>query len=87
MPFVEELTFRGLGYSLLEPFGRVVRRSSPSGILFGLAHGLAPALPVIVVFGCALAWLRMKTDSVFPGMFVHGTFNAIALVAAVTLQR
>jgi hypothetical protein len=29
----------------------------------------------------------MKTGSVVPGMFVHGTFNLIALIAAVTLQR
>ena len=39
-PVVEELTFRGLGYSLLEPLGR----SPPIlwvGLAFGLAHGLA----------------------------------------------
>ncbi len=86
VPLVEELTFRGLGYSLLEPFGRwpailVV------GLLFGLAHGLVVLLPVIVFFGCLLAWLRSRTGSVFPGMVAHGLFNLIALVAAVTVTH
>ena len=84
VPFVEELTYRGLGYSLLERFGR--RRAILAvGILFGLAHGLVLSLPVIVVFGCALAWVRSKTDSVWPGMVAHALFNTIALIAAVTI--
>jgi len=84
VPFVEELTYRGLGYSLLERFGRwpailIV------GVLFGLAHGLVESLPVIVAFGCVLAWIRARTASVLPGMVLHALFNLIALVAAVTL--
>jgi len=81
-PFVEELTFRGAGQSLLRFLGRV-----PSillvGIAFGLAHGLVEALLVLVPFGIALAWLRDRTDSVVPGMFVHALFNGAALAAAV----
>jgi uncharacterized protein len=84
VPFVEELTYRGLGYSLLERFGRNWAILAV-GILFGLAHGLVLTLPVIVAFGCALAWVRARTDSVFPGMVLHALFNAVALVAAVTI--
>ena len=77
-PFVEELTFRGAGQSLLRFLGRW-----PSillvGLAFGLAHGLLEALLVLVPFGIALAWLRDRTDSVVPGMFVHAFFNASAL--------
>ncbi|MDP9284691.1 MAG: CPBP family intramembrane metalloprotease [Actinomycetota bacterium] len=84
IPFVEELTYRGLGYSLLEPFGRW-----PAillvGLLFGLAHGLVVSLPVIAAFGCALAWIRARTGSVYPGMVLHASFNLIALIAAVTV--
>ncbi len=83
-PFVEELLFRGLGYSLLERFGRWPAILTV-GVAFGLYHGLVQALPELVIFGCALAWLRSKTRSVYPGMLLHATFNAIALVAAVTL--
>jgi membrane protease YdiL (CAAX protease family) len=82
VPFVEETTYRGLGYSLLERFGQW-----PAivlvGLLFGLSHGLIVSLPIIVAFGCVLAWIRARTDSVFPGMVLHGSFNLIALVFAV----
>jgi membrane protease YdiL (CAAX protease family) len=85
IPFVEETTYRGLGYSLLARFGRW-----PAillvGLLFGLSHGLIVSLPVIVVFGCVLAWIRSRTDSAVPGMFLHGTFNLIALVASVAVH-
>ena len=50
---------------------------------FGLAHGLLEALLVLVPFGIGLAWLRDRTDSVVPGMFVHALFNAAALVLIV----
>jgi membrane protease YdiL (CAAX protease family) len=84
VPFVEELTYRGLGYSLLEPLGQwpailIV------GILFGLAHGLVLSLPVIAAFGCVLAWIRARTGSVYPGMLLHASFNLVALVLAVTV--
>jgi membrane protease YdiL (CAAX protease family) len=81
-PVVEELTFRGLGFSLLRRFG-VPFAIVAIGVLFALAHGLVEAFPELLIFGSALAWLRWKTDSVYPGMFVHATFNAISLIAAV----
>ncbi len=84
-PFVEELTFRGAGQSLLRFLGR-----APSillvGCAFGLAHGLLEALIVLVPFGIALAWLRDRTDSAVPGMLVHGLFNGAALAAAVLIN-
>jgi membrane protease YdiL (CAAX protease family) len=84
-PIVEELTFRGVGQSLLRFLGRV-----PSillvGLAFGVAHGLVEALLVLVPFGIALAWLRDRTRSVYPGMVVHGLFNGIALAAAVLVS-
>jgi len=81
-PIVEELTFRGSGQSLLGFLGRW-----PSivlvGVAFGLAHGLVEALLVLVPFGMALAWLRDRTNSVVPGMFVHAFFNGAALISIV----
>jgi len=53
------------------------------GLTFGLAHGLLEALLVLVPFGIALAYVRDRTDSVYPGMIVHGLFNGIALAVAV----
>jgi membrane protease YdiL (CAAX protease family) len=82
-PAVEELTFRGLGYSLLEPLGRVAAVLWV-GVAFGLAHGLVEGLPILIVFGAGLALIRARTTSVYPGMVVHATFNAIALIVSVT---
>src|SRR5262249_27765950 len=81
-PIVEELTFRGLGYSLLVPYGRWTAIMLV-GITFGLAHGLVQAFPLLAAFGVGLAYLRSRLGSVFPGMLVHGAFNAVALVVAV----
>jgi membrane protease YdiL (CAAX protease family) len=82
VPFVEELTYRGLGYTLLERLGRWPAIVAV-GILFGLSHGLVLSLPVIAIFGCVLAWVRARTNSVYPGMALHATFNLVALVLAV----
>jgi uncharacterized protein len=81
-PVVEELTFRGVGQSLLRFTGRW-----PSillvGIAFGLWHGLVEALLVLIPFGVGLAYLRDRTRSVVPGMVVHALFNGAALALAV----
>ncbi len=82
-PVIEELTFRGLGYSLLAPLGRTAAILWV-GIAFGLAHGLVEGLPILIVFGAGLALLRARTDSVYPGIAVHAVFNAVALIAAVS---
>jgi membrane protease YdiL (CAAX protease family) len=85
-PFVEELTFRGLGFTLLERFGRW-----PAivlvGIAFGLAHGLVRALPPLVVFGACLAYLRSRTASVYPGIILHAGYNSLVLLFAVDFFR
>jgi len=85
-PFAEELLFRGLGYSLLITRLGLWPTILTIGIAFGLYHGLVQALPELALFGCALAWLRSRTDSVFPGMLLHATFNSIALIAAVAVR-
>lgn len=81
-PFVEELLFRGVGYSLLRPLG-----AAPAillvGIAFGAWHGLLVALLILVPFGSLLAYLRERTDSVVPGMVVHALFNGAAIAVSV----
>lgn len=82
-PIVEELTFRGLGYSLLVRFGKWTAIVLV-GIAFALAHGLVEAFPFLAAFGSGLAYLRSRVNSVIPGMIVHGIFNAVALAVAVS---
>jgi membrane protease YdiL (CAAX protease family) len=82
-PVVEELIFRGMGYSLLvERFGRAVAIVAV-GLAFGLAHGLVDALPLLAALGAGLAWLRSKTGSVYPGMATHAIFNGIAVLSVI----
>jgi CAAX protease family protein len=84
-PVVEELVYRGEGFSLLERYGRWVAIVG-TAVAFGLGHGLIAGLPILVVFGLGLAWLRDRTRSVYPGIALHSLFNGIALIAAVTLE-
>jgi membrane protease YdiL (CAAX protease family) len=81
-PVVEELTFRGLGFTLLERFGRPAAIVLV-GLAFGLAHGLVEGLPLLFLFGAGLAYLRSRTGSVYPGMVVHVLYNGLVLLIAV----
>ena len=81
-PIVEEVAFRGLGYSLLVRYGRWVAIVLV-GVAFALAHGLVEAFPFLAALGSMLAYLRSRVDSVYPGMIVHALFNTTALVISV----
>jgi membrane protease YdiL (CAAX protease family) len=81
-PVVEELLFRGVGYALLEPFGRNVAVTLV-GLSFALIHGLVIGFPVIATFGIGLAYLRSRTGSIYPCMILHASFNAVGLALGV----
>jgi uncharacterized protein len=84
-PIVEELMFRGLGFSLFaDRFGPTVAIVAV-GTLFGPVHGLVLGLPLLIAFGLGLAYLRHRSDSVYPCILLHAVFNGLALLAAVTL--
>jgi membrane protease YdiL (CAAX protease family) len=80
-PVVEELTFRGLGFALLLRLG-TWSAIVGTALAFALVHGLVEAFPILAAFGIALAYLRSRTDSIFPSMLLHACFNAAALAAA-----
>ena len=83
-PVVEELIYRGLGYSLLRPYG-LASAIVGVGLAFGLAHGLIEALPILSLFGMGLAWLRERTDSVYPPILLHAAFNGFALAVSIAI--
>jgi CAAX protease family protein len=80
-PFVEELTFRGLGFAVLRPFTAMVAVVG-TAIAFAASHGLVIGFPGLFVFGVAVAILRLRTESVYPGMLFHAFFNGVALALA-----
>ena len=53
-----------------------------TALLFGLVHGFLLALPLFVIIGLVLAWLRLRTRSVYPGMVSHAIFNSLAVLAS-----
>jgi membrane protease YdiL (CAAX protease family) len=83
-PVVEELTYRGLGFGLLRPYGEWAAIVAV-GLAFGLAHGLIEGLPILSLFGMGLAFLRSRTDSIYPPILLHAAFNGFALAASVTV--
>jgi uncharacterized protein len=80
-PFVEELLFRGLGFSLLRPHGRIAAVVG-SATAFAAVHGLLEGFALVFVLGVGLALMRDATGSIIPGFVLHAAFNALALAAA-----
>ena len=52
-----------------------------TALLFGLGHGLVLSLAAFVWFGIVIALLRLRTDSIYPAIVVHCSFNAIGMIA------
>ena len=77
-PVVEELFFRGLGVRVLTVFGSV-GAVVVSGLAFGLAHGLLVGLVPLALFGAGLAWVRLRAESIWPGVVAHGLYNGTVL--------
>ncbi len=86
-PLVEELTFRGLGLTLL--LARLARWLAVFvvGVAFAAAHGLLEGLPILAALGSALAFLRTKTASLYPSILLHASFNGFALLGALLIDN
>ncbi|HLK43013.1 MAG TPA: CPBP family intramembrane glutamic endopeptidase [Thermoleophilia bacterium] len=76
-PVAEEFVFRGLAFATLGRYSLVA-----SAALFAVAHGMAVLLVPVFLAGLALGYARQRTGSLYTGMAMHMTLNAIALVAA-----
>ena len=79
VPFAEELFFRGLGVRVLAAYGGPVAVVT-TAVVFGLAHGIPVALPVLVFLATGLAWVRLRSGSVWPGIIAHGSYNGIGIL-------
>ena len=79
VPFTEELFFRGLGVRALQFLGGM-SAVVMTGLVFGFSHGILAALPPLVLFGIVLGWVRLRSDSVWPGMFAHGFYNGVGIL-------
>ncbi len=83
-PLAEELLYRGAGVSLLRPYG-VATAVIVTAVFFGLAHGLILSLGAFIIFGLVTAVLRIRTESIYPPLAVHCTFNALGMIVPLFL--
>ncbi len=79
-PVVEELMFRGLGFSLLARFGQGTA-ILVTAALFGVGHGLFGLALAATAFGLGLGYLRSRTGSVYPGILLHILVIALSVSA------
>jgi membrane protease YdiL (CAAX protease family) len=85
-PLVEEIHFRGLWWGALRrrglgPWPTLV----VTAVLFAVIHGELLRLPVLVVAGLAIGYVRMVTDRLGPAVVAHiaiNTLGAIGLLAS-----
>lgn len=79
-PVLEEMLFRGI---ILRSFlCQYSRRQAiwGSAILFGLAHLNIYQFVGATIIGACCAWLYEKSRSLWPGIFLHASSNAAALL-------
>jgi hypothetical protein len=54
-----------------------------TGVVFGLVHGILGALPPLVLFGIGLAWVRLRSASVWPSFIGHAAYNGLGVLLLV----
>ena len=84
-PLAEELLFRGVLLSALLQRWRIGWSVAISSLVFALIHlpGLDfqwYALPNLLLLALALAWLRLRSGSIWPAVFAHGLNNLLGVV-------
>lgn len=90
-PFFEEMLFRGFLQPLLSRTFGVVAGVLATSLLFGSLHlfeylGVWQYMAAITLVGIALGALRAYTNSIIPGVVMHGCFNAISVVALIATK-
>ena len=85
-PFLEELVFRGGMIAALSPRQGAFWAAVATSVVFTACHaeeGLTyhAGLLVILCIAVALAWLRLKYQSIRPGILLHVLFNGFSVLA------
>lgn len=80
----EEIAFRGIIQGSLGRFLGEREALIVSALMFGILHLSIPSLPHLLVMGLVLGWLRLRTQSLLPGMALHFTHNFLVLLSEQT---
>lgn len=79
---VEEFAYRGLVAGILKEHDEMLAVFG-SAFLFGMLHGNFGQIPFAFVVGLVLGYVRVKTDSMLPGILIHFGNNFYATVITI----
>lgn len=82
-PFSEELFFRGFLLTALAPIIGPFRASVASAALFAGVHVFPSTLIPIFLIGLVLAWLYLRTRSLWQPFLAHAAWNLLVTLAGV----
>ncbi len=85
-PIAEEIFFRGFMYGGLRRRIGVIGAMVVSTLFFTALHLSIDLFVPIFVLGISLAWLYEATGSLYPGILLHATNNALSLILLLVLQ-
>ncbi len=77
-PFCEEVFFRSFVFVGLLKRMPLWPSVALSAVIFGVAHADLGSLIPLIIIGAVLAWVRWRSDSIWPGMVIHAANNAAA---------
>jgi membrane protease YdiL (CAAX protease family) len=77
---LEEVMFRGLLQGRLLALLGTRAGIAVTAAAFALCHGQPLVLPIHVGIGLYLSWLRLRSDSLLPGMLLHFLYNGALVV-------
>lgn len=77
---IEELAFRGILFSAVGRLLRPKETIAVTALAFMAMHGDPGRFPHTLMLGLITGWLRMKTGSFLPGVFLHFAHNFLCLV-------
>ncbi len=80
-PFAEEVLFRGVLFEGLCRELGTAGAATASALLFAACHAIPEQVPGLFVLGMFLQFLRLRTGSLWPSIWVHAGFNACGLAA------
>jgi membrane protease YdiL (CAAX protease family) len=86
-PFCEEVFFRGFVFPGLRRAMPVGWAIVVSALLFAVAHADPGSFAVLFIIGFALAFLRWRTGSIWPGMILHILNNGIGALSIILVMQ
>ena len=78
----EELAFRGVILPCLNRALTLKESIAVSGMMFMILHLTVPSAPPLLLAGIGLGFLRVRSKSIWPGIAMHFTHNAMCIAMA-----